>query len=487
MAVQAALGVQVEAAVGRRHAQGPLADARLRGRVVERAEAQLLEPRRQLRAREGGERERLGADLPAPGRQVRLHEPRAMVKGLLAHRLHRGGQAHRGKPRLRERHAAQTTHALRQRHLLEVVQRVERPLVHIRAPGGHLVGAAGNHQAVQVPPVPRHQRPAVGGEGLVGGIDGHALQVRQPEGLRVERLDGQIDAHELPVPPERLAPHREHALGQLHGAHVRMAFERLVGHRMGAGTHPIGLHLPYQLQEHVMAVQAALGVQVEAAVGRRHAQGPLADARLRGRVVERAEAQLLEPRRQLRAREGGERERLGADLPAPGRQVRLHEPRAMVKGLLAHRLHRGGQAHRGKPRLRERHAAQTTHALRQRHLLEVVQRVERPLVHIRAPGGHLVGAAGNHQAVQVPPVPRHQRPAVGGEGLVGGIDGHALQVRQPEGLRVERLDERPERHVGHRRVRERVSLQPHQGHGELHLRERPALQEHGGVDLVKRR
>ena len=236
-----------------------------------------------------------------------------------------------------------------------------------------------------------------------------------------------------------------------------------------------------------MAVQAALGVQVEAAVGRRHAQGPLADARLRGRVVERAEAQLLEPRRQLSARKGGERERLGADLPAPGRQVRLHEPRAMVKGLLAHRLHRGGQAHRGKRRLRERHAAQTTHALRQRHLLEVVQRVERPLVHVRAPGGHLVGAAGNHQAVQVPPVPRQQRPAVGGEGLVGGIDGHALQVRQPEGLRVERLDERPERHVGHRRVRERVSLQPHQGHGELHLRERPALQEHGGVDLVQRR
>ena len=159
----------------------------------------------------------------------------------------------------------------------------------------------------------------------------------------------------------------------------------------------------------------------------------------------------------------------------------------MVERLLPHHLHRGGQAHRGKPRLRERHAAHTAHALRQRYLPQLGQRVERALVHVRAPGGHLVGAAGYHQAVQVTAVLRQQRLPVGGEGLVCGVHGHALQVRQPEGLRVERFHERAEHHVGYRRIRKRVSLEPHQGHGELHLGKRPAPEEHGGVHLLERR
>ena len=167
--------------------------------------------------------------------------------------------------------------------------------------------------------------------------------------------------------------------------------------------------------------------------------------------------------------------------------MRLREARAVVERLLPHHLHRGGQAHRGKPRLRERHAAHTAHALRQRYLPQLGQRVERALVHVRAPGGHLVGAAGYHQAIQMPPVLRQQRPPVGGEGLVGGVHGHALQVRQPEGLRIERFHERAEHHVGYRRIRKRVPLEPHQGHGELHLGKRPAPEEHGGVHLLERR
>ena len=266
-----------------------------------------------------------------------------------------------------------------------------------------------------------------------------------------------------------------------------MALEGLVGHRVRAGPHPVARHPAHQLQEHVVAIQAAFGVQLEEAIRRRHAQSPVGDTLLRGRVVEGAESQVLERRRQLDAAGGREGERLGPDVPAPARQAHLRQRGAMVERLLPDGLHRSGKAHRGQPRFREGHAAHAAQGVGQRDPLEPAERIERALVHGLASGGHLVGSARNDQAVQVAPVLREQGLAVGDEALVGRVDGHALQMRQPQGLRVERLHEGPEHHVRHRRVRERIALEPHRGHGELHLDQRAALQEHGGVDLGERR